>query len=70
MTDKLTPPEEEITAEEAILALSKMVEEPDTTATAKGACVYNAASKTYCAVLTKAECNQLKGTWYEGKKCP
>lgn len=34
-----------------------------------GACVYTARTGTYCAVLTQAQCNQLKGSWFQGKPC-
>jgi hypothetical protein len=34
-----------------------------------GACVYTAGAKTYCAVLTDAQCTVLKGAWTSGTKC-
>lgn len=36
----------------------------------QGACVYSAGSKTYCAQLTKSQCDGLKGFWTSGGKCP
>ena len=39
-------------------------------AAATGACVYVAGSKTYCAVLSKANCDTLSGVWTENGKCP
>ncbi len=36
----------------------------------KGACVYTAGAGVYCGQLTKKQCDTLKGTWYEGEKCP
>ncbi|MEE9162412.1 MAG: hypothetical protein V3U35_05510 [Candidatus Neomarinimicrobiota bacterium] len=70
MTDKLTPPNEEITNEEAIRTLSNMVEAPDATNESTGACIYIAAGKQYCNNLTQAQCNALKGAWFQGEKCP
>jgi hypothetical protein len=35
-----------------------------------GACVYSAANKTYCAVVTQSQCTDLKGAWTSGGKCP
>jgi hypothetical protein len=31
-----------------------------------GACVYNAGTGTYCAVMTPAQCAQLGGTYVGG----
>jgi hypothetical protein len=35
-----------------------------------GACVYSAGTKTYCAVLTEANCSKLNGAWTKDGKCP
>jgi hypothetical protein len=36
-----------------------------------GACVYNAGGKTYCAVLTKSQCDVFSGSiWTANGKCP
>jgi hypothetical protein len=36
-----------------------------------GACAYTTNSgATYCAVLTKSYCDELHGTWTQGKDCP
>jgi hypothetical protein len=68
MTDK--KPESQ-TETDAIKGLQKILEGRDaSTLAASGACVYSAGSKTYCAVLTEAECSVLKGTWVSGGKCP
>lgn len=35
-----------------------------------GACVYTAGAKTYCASLSKSDCDTLGGAWTKGGKCP
>jgi hypothetical protein len=35
-----------------------------------GACVYSAGEKTYCASLSKSDCDALSGTWTSGGTCP
>jgi hypothetical protein len=35
-----------------------------------GACVYQAGTGVHCAVLTKAQCDVLHGSWYQGQQCP
>ena len=68
MSDKKPEPQTET---DAIEGLQKILEGRGTSTLAgSGACVYSAGSKTYCAVLTEAECNVLKGTWVAGGKCP
>jgi hypothetical protein len=62
--------EKDLSPEEAIDILNRMVSEQDKAAASTGACVYIAGGKTYCASLTKDQCNQLKGIWNEGKPCP
>jgi hypothetical protein len=57
--------------EQAINVLSRMLEQAtDDQKADKGACVYTAGTKTYCAVLTKSQCDGLKGAWTKGGKCP
>jgi hypothetical protein len=34
-----------------------------------GACVYNAGSGTYCAVLTQSQCSALGGIFVAGQNC-
>lgn len=70
MADKLTPPDEETTNEEAIRALSGMVEESEAANAATGACIYIAGGKQYCNNLSKRNCDALGGSWYAGQKCP
>ena len=47
----------------------KLATNPPSSPEPTGACVYEAGGKVHCAVLTKAACNGLKGTWFEGKPC-
>ena len=62
---------ESMTESDAIKALGQLLTAAGKeTAQAKGACVYVAGTKTYCAVLTKSECDVLKGNWVSGGKCP
>ncbi len=35
-----------------------------------GACVYTAGEKTYCAQLSKSDCDSLSGIWTKDGKCP
>jgi hypothetical protein len=57
--------------EEAIKILGLLLEEVNKTALSdQGACVYDAGSGTYCAQLTKPQCDVLKGIWTAGGKCP
>jgi len=34
-----------------------------------GACVYNAGDATFCATLTKAQCDGLSGIWFANDNC-
>ena len=61
--------EKDLSPEEAIGILNRIASQQDKSAASTGACVYIAGGKTYCASLTKAECNQLNGIWNEGKSC-
>jgi hypothetical protein len=59
-----------MTESDAIVHLNSIlstsaVNEPNAT----GACVYTAGGKTYCAVVSKAYCDTLKGAWVENGKC-
>jgi hypothetical protein len=54
----MKPPNEEITNEEAIRALSDMTESHETSNSTKGACIYIAGAKTYSAKLTEAQADQ------------
>ena len=52
--------------------LGKMLEKANKSSVATattGACVYSAGTKTYCAVLTKSQCDKLSGAWTSGGKC-
>jgi hypothetical protein len=54
--------------EKAKAEMSKTAHETATQST--GACVYNSGGKTYCAVLTKPQCDFVHGAWVAGKGCP
>lgn len=63
-------PKESLTAQEAVEALAKIVKD-GVASESKGACVYEAAGKVYCAdTLTEGQCKTLKGIWTDGGKCP
>ncbi len=68
--------EKQQTEAEVIQTYGKLLEEANAgvdraaVAAATGACVYSAGSGTYCASLTKAQCDQLRGAWTEGGRCP
>ena len=58
-----------LSEEEVIRILSSLVSESSKLADS-GACIYTAGAKTYCAALSKSDCDALKGSWTEGGKCP
>ena len=35
-----------------------------------GACIYMAGSSVKCAVVSRAGCNALRGSFYPGQACP
>jgi hypothetical protein len=70
MTEKMVPPKDELTNEEAINALSSMAESAEASTASTGACIYIAGGKQYCNNLSQTQCNALKGSWHSGQKCP
>ena len=59
-----------VTEAEAIATLTVALGKEATADAASGACVYQAGAKTYCAPLSKENCDKLKGAWTEGGTCP
>jgi hypothetical protein len=63
------------TEAEVIQTLAKLLENANAesdraAAAATGACVYTAATRTYCASgFTQSQCDSLNGTWTEGGRC-
>jgi hypothetical protein len=69
----MAPKKKVLTAKEALEKLGVMtttairnsnMEEPT------GRCDYTTSSGSHCAVITKAWCDELNGTWTEGQECP
>ena len=60
----------EIPEDEQIAKLGTIIETLNAVSADNGACVYTAGSSTYCNQLTKSQCDQLKGIWTKGGKCP
>jgi hypothetical protein len=60
----------ELSADEALHLLNKFTETDNAETLDSGACVYVAGSKTYCAQLSRDQCNQLRGAFTSGGKCP
>ena len=59
-----------LTEADAISYLNTMLtSDSQSQANATGACVYTAGAKTFCAVLSKANCDTLKGIWTANGKC-
>ncbi len=54
---------------EVIESLSRMLSGQCEGNVGSGACAFTAGSKVFCAVVTKAGCDQLVGTWHAGKTC-
>jgi hypothetical protein len=61
---------EDLSTEDALHLLSKFTETDKSEILESGACVYVAGAKTYCAQLSRDQCNQLRGAFTSGGKCP
>jgi len=54
---------------EVIEALARLLAERSSGAADTGACTFTANVKVFCAVFTRAQCDQLAGTWHAGTTC-
>ena len=59
-----------LSAEEALVLLSRFTIATQAQSRDTGACVYTAGSKTYCAQLSQENCDKLGGDFTAGGKCP